>query len=110
MIITILEKIISGGSEVLLNTEEFEDDIMELGVLEIPPHGTLDSSPGKDVPLGPEEMLPVIGNVGEDSAQTPHVSRGLDVRVVSSENLRGQVADGASVWVCVVVHCRGGLA
>ena len=58
----------------------------------------------------PEEMLSVVGDVGEDSPQTPHVSRGADVRIISSEDLGSQVADSPTTRGRVIVHVRGGLA
>ena len=58
---------------------------MELGILELSPDGTLLSLPLDHVLLGPEEMLlPVIGDVGDDSSEAPHVSRGGDVKIISS--------------------------
>ena len=84
----ILRHLLGGGPLVLVVTEKGEDEVVKLGVLEVSPHGTPKWPPSKDVTLRPEEMLPVISNVGEDSSQAPHVSRGRDVRIISSENLR----------------------
>ena len=99
----ILQKLLGGGSLVLFVAEKGEDEIMELRVLERSPHGTPQWSPSEDVSLRPEEMLPVIGNVAEDSSQAPHVSRGRDVRILS-QNLRGEVTDGATNLGGDVVH------
>ena len=66
--------LLGGMSLVLVNTEERQDKGVELGVLELPLHGTPISLPLDHVLLVPEEMLPVGGNVGEDSSQAPHVS------------------------------------
>ena len=85
---SILQKLLGGGSLVLFVAEEGEDVVVKLGVLEASPHGTPLCPPSEDVSLRPKEMLPVISNVGEDSSQAPHVSRGRDVRIISSENLR----------------------
>ena len=108
MVIVVFEKILGGRSLVLVNTEERPDQGVELRVLELPLHGTLLSLPPEHVLLGPEEMLPVVGDVGEDSSQTPHVSRGGDVRIIS-ENLGSQVADSSSSCGGVVVHGGGSL-
>ena len=78
-----------------VDTEERQDKIMKR-IFELSPNGTLASTRVEHVPLRPEEMLPVVSDVGEDSSQTPHISRGGDVRVISSQNLRGQVTDGAA--------------
>ena len=48
-------------------------------IFELSPHGTPVSLPSEDITLRPEEMLPVIGDVGEDSPEAPHISRGGDV-------------------------------
>ena len=109
MIVLILKNLAGGGSGILVSTEQLQDKIVELRVLELSPHGTLDSSPVEDVPLVPEEVLPVVGDVGEDSPEAPHVGRGGDVRVLPLEDLRGEVADGAPVRVGVVVHGGGSL-
>ena len=74
MVIVVFEKILGGRSLVLVNTEERPDQGVELRVLELPLHGTLLSLPPEHVLLGPEEMLPVVGDVGDDSSQTPHIS------------------------------------
>ena len=103
MVISVFEKLQGGRSLVFVNTEERQDQGVELGIPELPLHGTLLSLPLEDVLLGPEEMLPVVGHVGEDSPETPHVSRGRNV-ITFSENLRGQVADCPTVRVGVVVH------
>ena len=87
----------------LVHTEQGEDQLVELLVLELSPHGAPQRSPPEHVRLGPEEMLPVVGNVGDDSSQAPHVSRGGDVRI-SSEDLRGEIADSPTVRVGVVIH------
>ena len=67
----------------LVNREERQNQGVELGILELPRHGTLLSLPLEDVLLGPEEMLPVVGDVGDDDSKTPHVRRGCDVAVIS---------------------------
>ena len=74
MVLKVFENLVSGGSLVLVGIEERLDQGVELGMFELPLHGT----PRKNLPLehvhsGPEEMLPVVGDVGEDSTQTPHV-------------------------------------
>ena len=99
----ILRHLLGGGPLVLVVTEKGEDEVVKLGVLEVSPHGTPKWPPSKDVSLSPEEMLPVIGNVAEDSSQAPHVSRGRDVRILS-QNLRGEVTDGATNLGGDVVH------
>ena len=71
MVTTVFENLLGGRSLVLVNTEERQDQGVEL---ELSLHGTLLSLPLQHVPRVPEEMLPVVGNVGEDSSQTPHVS------------------------------------
>ena len=76
------------------------------GIFELSSHGTPADSPGEHVSLSPEEMLPVVGNVSEDSPQAPHISRGGDVTVISSQNLRGQIA---GCLVGAVEHGGGGL-
>ena len=106
--ISVFEKLQGGRSLVFVNTEEREDQGVKLGILELPLHGTPRSLPLEHVPLGPEEMLPVVSDVGEDRPQTPHVGRGVDVRIISSEDLRSQVADSSTTWSGVVVHGRGG--
>ena len=79
----ILPDLFSSWSVVFVDTEERHDKIMKR-IFELSPHGTLASSPALHVPLRPEEMLPVVSDVGEDSPQAPHISRGGDVRVISS--------------------------
>ena len=74
MVIAVFEKLLGGRSLVLVNTEEREDQGVKLGILELPLHGTLLSLPTERLLLGPEEMLPSVGDEGEDSSQTPHVS------------------------------------
>ena len=110
MVPVVFENLLGGRSLVLVNTEERQNQSVELGVLELSLHGTLPPVPLEHVTLVPEEMLPVIDNVGEDSSKTPHVSRGCDVRIISSEDLGSQVADSATSRGAVVVHGRGGLA
>ena len=83
---------------------------MKLRMSELSPHGTPVSSPVEDVPLSPEEMLPVVSDVGEDSSETPHISRGGDVGIISSQNLRSQVTDTAVNLRGAVVHGGGCLA
>ena len=109
MLELILENLLSSWSAVFVNTEQREDEVMK-GILELPPHGSPAVSPVEHVPLSPEEMLPVVGDVGEDSPQTPHISRGGDVEIISSQNLRGQIADSAAKLRGDVVHGGGGLA
>ena len=95
-----------------VNTEQRQDEIVKLRISELSPHGTFGSSPVENIPLIPEEMLPVVSDVGEDSSKTPHIGRGGDVTIVSSENLRSQVADGFDLAIDLggaVVHGRGGL-
>ena len=106
---TVFENLLGGRSLVLVNTEERQDQGVKLGVLELPLHGTLLSLPLEHVLLGSEEMLPTVGDVGEDSSEAPHVSRGSDVRIVSPENLGSQVADSSTTSGGVVIHGRGGL-
>ena len=79
-------------------------------IFELPGHGTPFSSPVEHVLLSPEEMLPVVGDVGEDSSQTPHISRGADVRVISPQNLRGKIADSPTNLGGSVIHGAGSLA
>ena len=93
----------------LVHTEQGQDQGVELGELELSPHGTLLSRPPEHVLHSPEEMLPVVGDVGEDRPQTPHVSRGADVRIVSSEDLGSQVADSPTTRGGVLVQGGGGL-
>ena len=108
MVPAVLENLIGGRSLLLVNREERQNQGVELGILELPRHGTLLSLPLEDVLLGPEEMLlPVIGDVGDDSSEAPHVSRGSDVGIVSPENLGSQVADSSSIRGRLVVHGRG---
>ena len=108
MATVVLENILSCWSLVLVNTEERQDQGVELGILELSLHGTLLSLPLEHVHSTPEEMMSVVGGVGDDGSHAPHVRRGGDVRVVSSENLRGQVADSATTGNSgVVVHGRG---
>ena len=109
MLLSILKNLISGRSLVFVNMKQRLDQVMELRMLELSLDGTPDSSPSEDIHFGPEEMLPVVGNVGEDSPKTPHVSRGCDVTTFS-ENLGSQVADSSAIRGGVVVHGRGGLA
>ena len=109
MLKLILENLFSSWSVVFVNTEQREDKIMKR-IFELPGHGTPFSSPVEHVLLSPEEMLPVVGDVGEDSSQTPHVSRGGDVRIISAEDLGSHVADSSNLRGGVIVHGRGGLA
>ena len=108
MVFGVVEKLLGGRSLVLVNREERQDQGVEFGILELPLHGTLLSLPLEHVLLGPEEMLPTVGDVGEDSSEAPHVSRGSDVGIIS-ENLGSQVADSPTTSSSVVVHGRGGL-
>ena len=109
MVFAILKNSLSAGSLVFVDTEKREDEIMELRVLELSLHGTPQSSPPEHVPLSPEEVLPVVGDVGEDSPKTPHVSGGGDVGIISPKDLGRQIAD-VHVVVLAVVHGGGGLA
>ena len=85
MVFGVVEKLLGGRPLVLVNREERQNQGVELGILELSPHGTLLSLPLEYVLLGPEEMLlPVIGDVGDDSSEAPHVSRGGDVKIISS--------------------------
>ena len=104
----ILKNLLSRRSVVLVNTEQRQDEIMKR-MSELSPHGTAVSSPVEDVPLPPEEMLPVVSNVGDESSKTPHISRGGDVRIISSENLGSQVAHSSTSRGAVVVHGGGAL-
>ena len=52
---------------------------MELRMFEDSLGGTPASCPPEDIHFGPEEVLPVVSNVGEHSPETPHVGRGGDV-------------------------------
>ena len=79
VLLLILENLSSSWSLVFVHNEERQDEVMKLRMFELSPHGTPDSSPALHVPLRPEEMLPVVSDVGEDSPQTPHISRGGDV-------------------------------
>ena len=110
MIFLIPKNLTGGGSGVHDSTEQFEDENVKFRVLERPLRGTLDSSPVEDVPLVPEEMLPVVGDVGEESPEAPHVARGGEVSVVWPEDLRGEVATGAPPSLGVVVHGGRSLA
>ena len=105
----ILENLFSSRSVVFVHTKQRQDKIMKR-IFELPSHGTPVSSPVEHVPLSPEEMLSVVSDVGEDSSQAPHISRGADVRVVSSQNLRGQIADPPTNLGGSVVHGAGSLA
>ena len=110
MVFAILKNSLSAGSLVFVDTEKREDEIMKLRVLELSLHGTPQSSPPEHVPLSPEEVLPVVGDVGEDSPETPHVSGGGDVGIISSKDLGRQIADGSPNLGGAVVHGGGGLA
>ena len=110
MVTTVFANLLGSWSLVLVYREERQNQGVELGILELPLHGTLPSLPVEHVLLGPEEMLPTVGDEGEDSSQTPHVSRGGNVRIISSEDLGSQVADSSSIRGGVVVHSRGRLA
>ena len=80
-------------------------------IFELSPHGTMVSSPLEDITFSPEEMIPVVSDVGEDSPEAPHISRGGDVIVISPQNLRSQVADSTTVnFRGAVVHGGWGLA
>ena len=84
---------------------------MELRIFEFSPYGTAVSYPAGDFHRRPEEMLPVVSDVGEDSPEAPHISRGGDVIVISPQNLRSQVADSTTVnFRGAVVHGGWGLA
>ena len=73
MVTTVFENLLGSWSLVLVYTEERQDQGVELGILELSLHGTLVSLPLEHVLLGPEEVLPAVSDVGEDSSQTPHV-------------------------------------
>ena len=93
----------------MVHTEQVEDELMELRILELSPHGALDSPPAEDVPLSPEEVLSVVRDVDEDSSHAPHIGLGRDVRI-SLQSLWGQIADSSSPDLRgVVVHGRRGL-
>ena len=109
MVKLILENMFSSWSALFVNTEQRQDEIVER-MYELSPHGTMFSSPVEHVPLSPEEMIPVVSDVGEESSQAPHISRGGDVRVISSQNLRSQVAGCPTNMSSTVVHGGGGLA
>ena len=96
-------------SSVLVNTEQRQDKIVKR-IFALSLYRTPHSFPSENIPLRSEEMLPVVGDVGEDSSETPHVSRGGDVSVVSSQNLGSQVADCTTELGGAVVHRGGGLA
>ena len=83
---------------------------MELRIFEFSLYGTAVSYPAGDFHRRPEEMLPVVSDVGEDSPEAPHISRGGDVRVISLQNLRSQVTDSAAYLRGAVVHGGGGPA
>ena len=108
MVTAVFENLLGGRSLVFVLTEERQNQGVELGVLELPPHGTLPPIPLEHVQLGPEEMLPVVSGVGDDSSQTPHVSRGGDMTISSSENLRSEVTDRSVDLRGAVVHRTGG--
>ena len=110
MVTIVFEKLLGGRSLVFVNTEERQDQGVELGILELPHDRTHLPSPIEHLQHVPEEMLPVVGDVGEDSSKTPHVSRGCDVGIISTEDLRSQVADSSNSRGGMVVHGRGGLA
>ena len=107
MVPDVFENLLGSWSLVLVNTEERQNQGLELGILELPLHGTLLSIPLERFQLGPEEMLPTVGDEGEDSSQAPHVSRSSDMRIISPENLGSQVADSSSTRGHLVVHGRG---
>ena len=77
---------------------------MKRRIFECSLYGTLVATPAEDIPLSSEEMLPVISNEGDDSAETPHISRGGDVTIISSQNLRSQVTDCPVYLRGTVVH------
>ena len=79
----LLENLLSRRSLVFVNTEEGQDQLVDLVILEFSLQWTLHILPAIDVLLGVEEMLPVVGDVGDDGSKTPHVSRGGDVTVIS---------------------------
>ena len=54
-----------------VNTEQRQDQLMKLRILELSPHGALDSPPAEDVPLSPEEVPSVVRDVDEDSSHAP---------------------------------------
>ena len=106
--LAVLEKFLGSWSAVFVNTEQREDEIVKR-IFELSLHGTPHSSPAEHVSLSPEEMLPVVSYVGEDSPKTPHISRGGDVRIISPQNLRCKIADCAPKLGGAVVHRGGGL-
>ena len=79
--------------------EQGQNQLVKLRIFELSLHRTPVSSPVY-TSLFLEEMLPVVGNVGEHRPQTPHVGRGCDVTTFS-ENLGGQEADSANIRVSV---------
>ena len=83
MIRGLLENLLSRRSLVFVKTEEGQDQLVNLVILEFSLQWTLHILPLIDVLLRVEEVLPVVGDVGDDGSQAPHVSRGGDVTVIS---------------------------
>ena len=108
MLKLIREHLIRGRSAVFINTKQRSDQVVEPRILKLSLDGTPASSPSEDIHLSPKVVLPVVGNVGQHSPETPHISRGRDVTTFP-ENLRCQVADSPTHRVCVLVHSRGRL-
>ena len=79
----LLENLLGGRSLVFVNTEERQNQLVNLLILEFSLQWTLHILPAIDVLLRVEEMLPVVGDVGDDDSKTPHVRRGCDVAVIS---------------------------
>ena len=79
-----------------VDTQKWKNENMELVRLELPCQGTLDPFPAEDVPRGPEEVLPVVSHEGDEGSHAPHVSRGGGVLIISTEDLRSEIADSSS--------------
>ena len=102
----ILEDLFSSWSVVFVDTKERQDKIVKR-IFELSLHRTLVSSPVEHVPLRPEEMLPVVSDVDNESPQAPHIGRGGNMRIVSPQNLRSQVADSTNLGGDVIHGGRG---
>ena len=63
----VLENFLGVRSLVLVNTEDPQG--VEIGMFELSLNGTLLPHPLEHVLPGPEDILPVVGDVGEDSPQ-----------------------------------------
>ena len=83
--------------------------MMKFRIFEFSFHWAFFASPVEHIPLVPEEILPVVSDIGDNSTKTPHISRGGDMRVISSQNLRSEITDCADCTRGAVVHSGWGL-